>query len=152
MAIIALEGMHFRAMHGFYPEENIVGNDFILDVYVEADISGAARTDELYEELDDEDAEEDIPPLSVNYETLYLICENEMRKTSKLLETVVQRIATRLHNYFTFEQDGEQIPLIRGARVRLRKLNPPLNGKVDAAFVEISTGSFKGGGRSSMFF
>lgn len=152
MAIIALEGMHFRAMHGFYPEENIVGNDFVLDVYVETEISSAAMTDELYEELEDEDAEEDAPPLTVNYETLYLICENEMRKTSKLLETVVQRIATRLHNYFTFEQEGEQIPLIRGARVRLRKLHPPLNGKVDSAYVEVSTGSFKSSGRPSMFF
>jgi len=143
MAIIALEGMHFRAPHGFYPEENVTGNDFMLDVYVEADTTLAAKTDKLYEEPE-EDAEEDAPPLSVNYETIYLLCESEMRKpVSKLLENVVQRIVLRLHRQFTFEQDEEQISLIRGVRVRLRKLNPPLGGKVDAAFVEMSTGSFR---------
>jgi dihydroneopterin aldolase len=143
MATIALEGMHFRAPHGFYAEENITGNDFILDVYVEADTTLAAKTDNLYEEPDEE-AEEDAPPLSVNYETIYLLCESEMRKpVSKLLENVVQRIVLRLHRQFTFEQDEEQISLIQGVRVRLRKLNPPLGGKVDAAFVEMSTGALR---------
>lgn len=143
MAIIALEGMHFRAFHGFYPEENVIGNDFILDVYVETEIEEAAAVDELYEELDDEDAEEDAQPLSVNYETIYLLCESEMRKTAKLLETVVQRIADRLHDYFKYEEDEEEISLIQGTRVRLRKLHPPLQGKVDAAYVEVSTGTFR---------
>jgi len=142
MATIALEGMHFRAPHGFYAEENVTGNDFILDVYVEADTTLAAKTDNLYEEPEEE-AEEDAPPLSVNYETIYLLCESEMRKTAKLLETVVQRIADRLHDYFKYEEDDEEISLIKGVRVRLRKLHPPLHGKVDAAYVEINTGVFK---------
>ncbi|MBK7871073.1 MAG: dihydroneopterin aldolase [Saprospiraceae bacterium] len=142
MAIIALEGMHFRAFHGYYPEENITGTDFLLDVYVEADIEEAAETDNLYEEVE-EDSEEDEHPLSVNYETIYLLCESEMRKTSKLLETVVQNISNRINEYFTFEKDGKEIALIKGMRIRLKKLNPPLHGKVDCAFVELSTGVFE---------
>ncbi|MDX1943615.1 MAG: dihydroneopterin aldolase [Saprospiraceae bacterium] len=142
MAIIALEGMHFRAFHGYYPEENITGTDFLLDVYVEADIEEAAETDNLYEEVE-EDSEEDEHPLSVNYETIYLLCESEMRKTSKLLETVVQNISNRINEYFTFEKDGEEIVLIKGMRIRLKKMNPPLHGKVDCAFVELSTGVFE---------
>ncbi len=139
MAIIALEGMYFRAFHGFYPEENETGNDFLLDVYVETDIKSAADADELYEAVE-EDSEEDERPLSVNYETIYLLCESEMRKTSKLLETVVQRINERILDYFNADDDE---PLIKGTRVRLRKLNPPLHGKVNCAFVEISTGSMQ---------
>ena len=142
MATIALEGMHFRAFHGFYAEENITGNDFLLDVYVETDIEEAAETDNLYEEVE-EDSEEDEQPLSVNYETIYLLCESEMRKTAKLLETVVQRIANRIDEYFTFKKNGKEIALIKGTRIRLKKLNPPLHGKVDCAFVELSTGIFE---------
>lgn len=142
MAIVALEGMYFRAFHGFYPEENTVGNDFILDVYVEADIEEAVEADNLYEPVE-EDSEEDEEPLSVNYETIYLLCESEMRKTAKLLETVAQRIADRLHEYFTFEKNGDEISLIQGARVRLRKMNPPLHGKVACAYVEVNTGVFE---------
>ncbi len=134
MAIIALEGMYFRALHGFYPEENIVGNDFIVDVYVEADIRMAAMSDELYEPVE-EDSEEDEDPLSVNYETIYLLCESEMRKTSKLLETVAQGIATRIHSHFSN---------VLGLRVRVRKLHPPLRGPVHSAYVEIATGVMAG--------
>lgn len=134
MAIIALEGMYFRALHGFYAEENIVGNDFVVDVYVEADIRMAAMSDELYEPVE-EDSEEDETPLSVNYETIYLLCESEMRKTSKLLETVVHGIATRIHGQFAN---------VLGVRVRVRKLHPPLHGRVDSAYVEVATGVMAG--------
>ncbi|MFN7117894.1 MAG: dihydroneopterin aldolase [Saprospiraceae bacterium] len=132
MAIIALEGMRFFAHHGFYEEEQIVGGHFVLDVYVEADISGATMTDELYEEAD-EDSEEDQSPLSVNYETVYLLCKQEMKEPAKLLETVAQRIADRIEGYFENAS---------GVRVRLKKIQPPLPGRVDWAYVEVATGAF----------
>lgn len=133
MAIISLEGMHFYAYHGFYEEEQIVGTHYLLDVYVDTDISKAAMADELYEPVE-EDSEEDEDPLSVNYETVYLLCKKEMQHKSKLLETVAQRIADRIDGYF----DN-----IRGVKVRLKKLAPPLPGKVACAFVEIHTGVFQ---------
>lgn len=131
MAIIALEGMRFFAHHGFYEEEQIVGGYFVLDVYVDTDISKAAMADELYEAAE-EDAEEDEAPLSVNYETLYLLCKKGMQQNAKLLETVVQNIADRIEGYF----DN-----INGVRVRLKKIQPPLPGRVDCAYVELSTGT-----------
>lgn len=132
MAIIALEGMRFFAYHGYYEEEQIVGGYFVLDVYVDADISGAAMADELYEPAE-EDAEEDQEPLSVNYETVFLLCKQEMKEPSKLLETVAQRIADRIEGYF----DNAN-----GVKVRLKKIQPPLPGKVDCAYVEVGTGVF----------
>lgn len=132
MAIIALEGMRFYAYHGFYEEEQIVGNQYILDVYVDADISAAAMVDELYAEAE-EDSTEDQAPLSVNYETVYLLCKKEMQLPSKLLETVAQRIGDRIEGYF---DDA------LGVKVRLKKMQPPIAGSVDWAYVEVKTGSF----------
>ena len=40
MAVIALEGMRFFAYHGFYPEENIIGTNYVVDVYITADFGG----------------------------------------------------------------------------------------------------------------
>ena len=34
MLTIALEGLQFYAYHGLYPEEQIIGNHFILDIRV----------------------------------------------------------------------------------------------------------------------
>jgi dihydroneopterin aldolase len=132
MATIALEGMRFYAYHGFYEEEQIVGGQFVLDVYVDTEIMGATMADELYEAVED-DEEEDRDPLTVNYETVFLLCKQEMREPAKLLETVAQRIADRIDSYF----DNAN-----GVHVRLKKLQPPLAGKVDCAYVEIKTGTF----------
>jgi 7,8-dihydroneopterin aldolase/epimerase/oxygenase len=119
MAIIALEGVRFFARHGYYEEERIIGNDFILDVYVDADTQLAAVADDLFS--------------TINYETLYLICQSEMRKPAKLLESLAQKIANRISDHFEHAT---------GVKVRLRKLAPPLGGRVDSAFVEVATGSF----------
>jgi dihydroneopterin aldolase len=133
MAIIALEGMRFNAPHGYYPEEQVLGNEFILDVLVSTNFLVAAITDELYEEAEEDDEEEEMEtsPNTVNYETLYLICQMEMRKPTKLLETLVNRIADRISKHFDE---------VTGLVVRLRKLNPPLGGRVDSAWVLTSRG------------
>ena len=123
MAVIALEGMHFFGHHGFYEEERIIGNNFILDVYVDAETSMAAVSDDLYS--------------TVNYETVYFICRTEMKKPTKLLEAIAQRISNRINSVF----DG-----ISGVKVRVRKLAPPLGAKVRSAYVEVSSGTLSGGG------
>lgn len=123
MAIIALEGMHFYAHHGFYEEERIIGNHYILDVYVNATVFHAAMTDDLYS--------------TVNYETIYFLCQTEMKKPTKLLETLVQRMVDRLQEQF----EGK----VTGVKIRLTKRNPPLRGSVEKAYVEITSGSFGGG-------
>ena len=74
MATIAIEGVRFFAYHGYYEEEQELGNTFVLDVIVNADTELAAATDELYEEIEDDEIEEDEPAATtVNYELLYFI-------------------------------------------------------------------------------
>lgn len=119
MAIIALEGIHFYGYHGFYEEERITGNHYVIDVYVDSDTDKAAEDDNLY--------------ATVNYETVYLICQMEMRKPSKLLETLAQNIMGHLNGHFE---------TLLGIKVRITKLHPPLGGRVDSAYVELSSGNF----------
>ncbi len=130
MATVALEGIHFFAYHGFYEEERLVGNHFVVDLYIETRIGRAAAGDDLY--------------ATVNYETAYFICQAEMRKPTRLLESLAQRIADRLR---------DQFEKAREVRVRVRKMAPPLGGHVDSAFVECTAGSSSeglGGGEDTL--
>lgn len=128
MALIVLEGIQFYAYHGYYEEERILGNNFILDVIVSADTGIAAENDELYEWEEDEEKK----PSTVNYETIFLLCQTEMRKPAKLLESLVGRIADRIEDYF----DN-----VEGIAIRLRKLHPPLGGRVESAWVATTRGN-----------
>ena len=124
MAIISLEGMRFYAYHGFYPEEQLIGNNYVLDVFVDANTMQASLSDDLFS--------------TVNYETVFIICQLEMKKESKLLETVAQRILSRIQGQFNN---------VNGIKVKLHKLNPPLGGRVGSAAVEVSTGTLSGGSK-----
>lgn len=130
MILIALEGMQFRARHGYYEEEHQLGNDYVIDVWLEA---------LLYEENDDDIRR------TVNYETVHLLCREEMLKPSRLIETVARRILKRLTEYFKEYQEEEEnsdMEDILGIKVRLRKMHPPLDGQVHSAWVEVANGSF----------
>ena len=114
MSIIALEGMKFRANHGVYEEEQILGGDYIIDVTVTTVFTRASVADDISK--------------TINYETIYLICEAAMKQNSRLLENVASRIAMDIKHQFGF---------IKEMKVRIKKLNPPLGGRVDAAWVEV---------------
>ena len=129
MAIIALEGMQFYAFHGYYEEERQLGNNFVLDVFVTTNISMAAISDELYIA----NPMKEQSSTTVNYETIYRLCKAEMAQPTKLLETLVNRIMVRIYNYF----DN-----VDGVMVRLKKLHPPLGGRVDSSWLMVSTEGF----------
>lgn len=119
MPTIALEGMRFFARHGFYAEEQVLGGEYIVDVTITTTFAQAAVDDDLYK--------------TINYETIYLICEANMRKRAKLLENVASRIALDIKHQFRTIQE---------LKVRIKKLNPPLGGRVDAAWIEVD-GNFQ---------
>ncbi len=120
MDIIALEGMKFVAEHGFYEEEKILRGEFLLDLEIVVDVEAALEEDDLFK--------------TVNYETLFYLCKQEMEIPSKLLETVAHRIVKRIENQF-----GE---IIQGMRLKLRKMTPPLDGQVASASIEIQRGNY----------
>ena len=126
MATIAIEGMQFYAYHGYYPEEQIIGTDYIVDVYLETDVGKAAVSDDLSNTL--------------NYETVYLVCESVMKEKGKLLENVATRISLGIKHQYSF---------IKEMKVRVRKMNPPLGGKVASTYVEVDGDFRKKCGRCS---
>jgi dihydroneopterin aldolase len=115
MIKVALQGVKFFAYHGFYPEEQVLGNHFIVDVSVEFAQQHHFGDDEIAH--------------TVNYEQLFQMVDTEMRNTRKLLETVVQGIIDRAKTAYPF------VALIC---VSIKKLNPPLPGQVDASFIQIT--------------
>lgn len=109
---VSIEGLQFRAFHGFYDEERKRGNDFTCDVFVELK-SFDSIEDNIYD--------------TVNYEDIYDIVKEEMGNTKKLIETVAYCIITKI----------KEIDNVTGGKVKLTKNNPPLKGKVDKAVVEM---------------
>lgn len=122
-AKIGLEDVRIHAPHGFFEEEHLMGNEFSIDVEVEASIAGAAQNDDLGG--------------TVNYATIYYLIQAEMKKPTQLLEALAYRMGNRILNQFDS---------VSSVKLRLRKLNPPLGGKVGAAVVEVSLGASSGGG------
>lgn len=122
MTKIGLEDVRLHAPHGYYDEEQLMGNEFSIDVEVEAAVGPAAEQDELAG--------------TINYATIYYLLQAEMKKPTRLLEALAHRMADRI-----FRQFEE----VESVRLRLRKLNPPLGGRVGAAFVEVRLGGDTGG-------
>jgi dihydroneopterin aldolase len=110
---IAIKGAEFFAYHGFYEEERRAGNTFIIDAEV---------TLKTFDTQDDNIGD------TVNYETIYIICKDEMNKTQKLIETVVLNILTRFKDEFKN---------ISTAKVKMEKIAPQLGGKVAKSVIEM---------------
>lgn len=100
---IRLEGLTFYAFHGVLPQETRVGAAYTVNLRLKTDFGKAAETDDLSG--------------TINYASVYEAVKAEMSVSSKLLEHVAHRIATRLFRDF----DGvEEITL------SLFKQNPPM--------------------------
>ena len=105
MGQIALEGLEFFAFHGYYDEEQKIGNKYGVDLYLSTDLHAAGASDKLAE--------------TVNYEVLYRAVQEEMQLPARLLEHVAHRILDRIMSEF-----GQ----VKKARVSVSKFNPPLGG------------------------
>lgn len=115
MGKIQIENMEFYAYHGCYKEEQVVGNHFLVDLTVETDCTKPMHSDNLKDAL--------------NYLKAYEFVKAEMSVKSHLLEHVAARILDRL--YAEFDQ-------IDHATVKVRKMNPPLGGKLESVSVTLS--------------
>lgn len=115
---VALKDVKCFALHGFYPEEQLIGNHFIVDL------------DTVFLPLgfDDDLAQ------TVNYEDLNQIILEEMNHTQKLLETVLRNIISKVITLY---------PFVETVNVSIKKLNPPMPGQVGHSFVKLSYQSAK---------
>lgn len=115
MIKVTLHGAEFFAHHGFYPEEQLTGNRFILDIDVEFEPYADMKEDHINN--------------TVNYEQLYAIAGQEMQTPRKLLEAVAQSVADRIRADY---------PFVQKIRVELKKLTPPLKGRVEYSAVTVT--------------
>lgn len=116
MSVISIEGMEFFAYHGCFKEEKIIGTKFRIDLFLTVDTTQAEQTDNLKD--------------TVNYQTVYKMVKKEMESKSNLLEHVGRRVLTKIK---------EQFPEVEKAQLKIRKLNPPLGGKIDFVSLEMET-------------
>lgn len=106
MGKVALEGLEFFAYHGHYDEEQKIGNKYGVDISVQtSSLDEAATHDRLSE--------------TVDYERLYNIIQDEMRKPSRLLENIARRIITSVLDSFNQIEEVD---------VTISKFNPPIGG------------------------
>jgi dihydroneopterin aldolase len=112
---ISLNNLEFYSLHGYYQEENLIGNVFIVDMFVE---------------IPDHVLETENLASTANYEVLFVIAKEEMQNTQKLLETVVKNIHDRIKRLN---------PNIQHIEVSLRKKHIPIDGMIGSASVSYST-------------
>jgi dihydroneopterin aldolase len=111
---ITLEGMEFFAHHGYYKEEQKIGNKFAVDIMITTDLTDAAIHDALKE--------------TINYETLYKIIRHVMSEPTKLLEHLGKRIIDAVF---------EEFQQVTSVEVKVSKYNPPVGGICQRASVSL---------------
>lgn len=114
MGIIEIEGMKFYAYHGHFAAEQVVGNNFEVNIRLEADCDSAALSDNLDDAL--------------NYQAVYETIKEEMQINSALLEHVAKRILDSIYQKF---------PATKKACVKISKMNPPMGGEIEKVSVTL---------------
>lgn len=111
---IYLKDIRCYAYHGVAPQENLIGNEYTINLKLKVDISQAAMSDEVKD--------------TVNYADVYEVIKTEMAIPSKLLEHVCGRIVQKLFEVF---------PTIEEVGIFLSKRNPPMGADIDVAGIEL---------------
>ena len=110
MGLITVEGIRVFAYHGHLEEESILGGNFIVNVWVEADTSEVEKTDALND--------------TVDYVRIIEIVKEQMGIRSDMIEVPAKRIVDAI------------LPLnkVQKVKVEVEKIQPP----IDATFDKIS--------------
>jgi len=98
---VALKDMRFFSPIGYYEEEQLLGNEFYVDVVVTFPFRG----------LDSEDLQH-----TVNYEELFKIMTTVMQPKRKLLESAAEEMLTQVCEKYDF---------VTKVYVLIRKTTPP---------------------------
>ncbi|PID68434.1 MAG: dihydroneopterin aldolase [Flavobacteriales bacterium] len=114
MGKIKLKNIRLYAYHGCMDEEGKIGSEYRVDLIVKTDLSKSAKTDLLKD--------------TVDYVSLNRIVKEEMLVRTKLLETVADKILSRI-----FKEHSS----IKMAEVKVAKLNPPIGGNVAKVVLEM---------------
>jgi dihydroneopterin aldolase len=112
--MIELKSMKFYAYHGVSMQEKTVGNNFVVDLSYSFPMDKAFESDDLND--------------TINYADVYNVIKLEMERPSNLIEHVTERISNALKSEF---------PQITYLKIKLSKLNPPIEGEIYSASIMI---------------
>ena len=107
MGKIIIRDIQNYAFHGCLPSEKKIGGVYKTTLWIEGDFSESEQGDNLSSTID--------------YEKVALLVCDEMKKSSDLIENVTRRIFDRMMDLF---------PKIMILKVRVVKINPPVNAEV----------------------
>ncbi len=108
---INLERMEFRAYHGCYDMEQVVGNRFTVDLEL---ITELPTVDDVNE--------------TVNYLEVYNVVAEQMKVTCRTIEAVATGINKAVLDRFE---------AVYKIKCKVAKLAPPLGGKIASVSVEV---------------
>ncbi|MFD2617471.1 dihydroneopterin aldolase [Terrilactibacillus laevilacticus] len=112
---IYINQMTFYGYHGVLPEENKLGQRFIVDLELLLDLKLAGDNDCLEE--------------TINYAEVYELTKEIVEGPKyQLIESVAERLASHLLDHF---------PKLKECRVKLIKPDPPIPGHYQSVAVEI---------------
>jgi dihydroneopterin aldolase len=110
-----LKRMVFYGYHGVYPEENKLGQKYIVDLDLRLDLSRAAQSDDVED--------------TINYAEIHAVVKAIVEGAPvKLIETLTEKIASALLGTYTS---------IIKATVSVTKPNPPFDITFDGVTVEL---------------
>lgn len=112
---VSLNGLEVMAHIGVYDHEREKSRPFLIDASLEMSAEVKIEAVTLEETL--------------NYETLLLIIQKELKEPELLLETVANRIVLAAR---------ESFPKATAMSIHIQKKNPPLKAKVDSSSVKLS--------------
>ena len=115
MVEIYLKNVRCYSFHGCLKEESVIGSEYLVNLWVSGLLGNSIVSDKI------EDA--------IDYVFLNKIIVEEMAIPSKLLESISQRILSRILN--------EDKRVLR-VTVSVSKVCPPINGDVESVSVKLS--------------
>ncbi|WP_312825383.1 dihydroneopterin aldolase [Epilithonimonas sp.] len=110
---IILENIQIHANHGVLLEEALIGNNYIVNAELHADLEKASESDNLND--------------TINYAEINDIIHQQMAIRSELLEHVIGRIINKIEKAF---------PQITFIKIRLTKTVPPMRGEMSGVSLE----------------
>lgn len=111
---ILLSGLQFFGKHGCHPAENDLGQIFVVDIEIEADLQAAAASDDLNQ--------------TINYVEIYHFAKTVIEGPSAAL---LEHLAGKIGDFaLGYER-------VIAARVRIKKPHVAVGGVLDFLGVEI---------------
>jgi dihydroneopterin aldolase len=111
---ISVEGIRLYGYHGCLDEEGKIGTEYEVSVFVWGNIKDSFQSDNLNHTMD--------------YVNINRIVKEHVSHRAKLIEVVAQRISDSIF---------KEMPIVRKLKIKLSKLNPPINGDVKKVSIEL---------------